>query len=195
MIICVALCVRRDDRLFCRERPERKNQQSKKRGQNPLTSRSNFSTLITSSGIGSDRHNTRRVLLKTTRSKPILNKKELFCRSNKMMMMCVRCCVITHLVLHFSTTLLNYVLLFLFAFFLIVVCLCRRVPVCVCVARSGVQKPPHAFLTSFFSIKHKKYRHLLFLFFSKHKLTFFVVDLKKYTQTTDNVLCSILYYY
>merc|ERR1712205_151161 len=32
-------------------------------------------------------HNTRRVLLKTARSKPILNKKELFCRSNKMMMM------------------------------------------------------------------------------------------------------------
>ena len=32
-----------------------------------------------------------------------------------------------------------------------------------------------------------------FFFFSKHKLTFFLVDLKKYTQTTDNVLlCSIL---
>ena len=110
-----------------------------------------------------------------------------------MMMMCVRCCVITHLVLHFSTTLLNYVLLFLFAFFLIVVCLCRRVPVCVCVARSGVQKPSHAFLTSFFSIKHKKYRHLRFLFFFRSTNSPFLWLISKNTHKQPT-MCCVQYY-
>ena len=123
-----------DDRFFCRERRERKNQQSKKRGQNPLKSLSNFSTLP-SSGIGSDRHNKRRVILKTTRSKPILNKKELG-RSNKMMMMCVRCCVIIHLVLHFSTTLLLCVVVVVVVVvvrFFLLSCVCVDVSRCVCV--------------------------------------------------------------
>ena len=108
--------------------------------------------------------------------------------------MCVRCCVITHLVLHFSTTLLNYVLLFLFAFFLIVVCLCRRVPVCVCVARSGVQKPPHAFLTSFFSIKHKKYRPALaFSFFFRSTNSPFLWLISKNTHKQPT-MCCVQYY-
>jgi len=68
----------------------------------------------------------------------------------------------------------------------------------VCVARSGVQKPAHAsgcLTHAFFFEQTQKIPALrLFLFFSEHKLTFFLVDdLKKYTQTiTDNVLCSIL---
>ena len=66
--------------------------------------------------------------------------------------------------------------------------------VCVCVARSGVQKPPHVFNEFFFDQTQKIPALAFSFFFSKHKLTFFVVDLKKYTQTTDNVLCSILYY-
>ena len=109
-----------------------------------------------------------------------------------MMMMCVRCCVITHLVLHFSTTLLNYVLLFLFAFFLIVVCLCRRVPVCVCVARSGVQKPPHVF-NEFFFDQTQKIPALAFSFFFRSTNSPFLWLISKNTHKQPT-MCCVQYY-
>ena len=110
--LCRSLCVVRrcDHRFFLprKRREEKKNQQFFKRkgSQNPLKSlSSNFSTLPSSGKIGSVRHN-KRLSIKTH----TYNKKELsiISRSNKMMMMCVRCCVI-----HFSTFRYHYCVLLL----------------------------------------------------------------------------------
>ena len=147
-----------DDRFFCRERREKKSAVKKKGAKSSQITLKFFDTHLFWNWIRSSQK------LKTTRSKPILNKKELG-RSNKMMMMCVRCCVIIHLVLHFSTTLLLCVVVVVVVRFFLLSCVCVDVSRCVCVLRDRGFKNRHTFLTSFFSIKHKKYRHLLFLFF------------------------------
>ena len=79
---------------------------------------------------------------------------------------------------------------------------CRRVPVSR-VARSGVQKPAHAF--SFFLFKDAKHtdrvffdRAGTFFFFQtsiKKNSPFFCAVFMKYTQITDKKCCVQYYYY
>ena len=104
-------------------------------------------------------------------------------------------CYHTSRFVHFSTTLLLRVVVVIGVRFFLLSCACVSTCAGACCQIGGSKTGTRLIcLTNeefFFRANTKNTG--TFFFFSKHKLPFFLVDLKKYTQTTDNVLlCSIL---